>query len=283
MTRKLSKPLLAVIAGLTALTGAGLELAQSGTGSGTVMVQRTAPVAIGVMPDTLPADVPAAAVAAGTPATGVPSALGDSLRLVKQLVLSGNEEELFQLKTLLGNPDSALGLTVARQLLEDPDPRFRMAGVDILTNRSLTEPVVHDEVIRLLHQETDTNVLTRLLNSLDAPIDSYGKDQDMSAALHRLLAHTDADVRSQAVLQMLQWDDYPTLEGYLYQALNDPSSEVRLSAATVVSLIDTRSTTLRSALVGLRNNPQETRDMRESIDAALTRIDDYNQENAGYH
>ena len=78
---------------------------------------------------------------------------------------------------------------------------------------------------------------------------------------------------------MLQWDDYATLEGFLYQALNDSSAEVRLSAATVTSLIDTRSTTLKGALLSMRDNPLESRDVHESVIAALNHIDTSEYEN----
>lgn len=214
--------------------------------------------------------------------TSLPSSEEATLRLIRQLALAGDEEGLFRLRSLLGDPRTTDGLRIAGQLLRETDPRLRQEGVDLLGQYSLTDSEAYRQALHILQTETDPLVLVRLLHHLDAPIDAYGKGSDISVALHALLSHPHEEVRSQAILQMLQWDDYASIEGYLYQALNDPSGEVRLSAATVIGLIDTRSSTLKSALLALRNNPQETRDMRESIDAALTRIDDYSREYPDY-
>lgn len=209
----------------------------------------------------------------------IPDRQRQTLSLIRQLHANGHQEELFRLTTLLSNRESGEGLRVARLLLADADQGMRRVGVDILTGYSLSEPAIHDEVSRLLRTEQDVNLLVHLLDRLDAPIDLYGKDHEISAALHGLLSHANPDVRSQAILQMLQWDDYATLEGFLYQALNDSSAEVRLSAATVTSLIDTRSTTLKGALLSMRDNPQESRDVHESVIAALNHIDTSEYEN----
>jgi hypothetical protein len=195
------------------------------------------------------------------------------LSLIRQLVVAADEESLFRIRSLLADRDSRQGLRLAGLLLAESDPALRRTGVDLLAGQSLLEPDVHRQVLALLDQEQDPALLQRLLASLDAPIDLYGRDTEMSARLHRLLEHANTEVRAQALLQMLQWDDYPTLEGYLYTTLNDPSPEVRLSAATVASLIDTRSTTLKSALLTLRDNPRESRDIHDSVVAALHNMD----------
>lgn len=195
------------------------------------------------------------------------------LTLIRQLIADSDEESLFRIRSLLAGRDSRQGLRLAGLLLAESDPALRRTGIDLLAGQSLLEPEVHRRVISLLDQEQDPALLQRLLTSLDAPIDLYGRDTEMSARLHRLLEHANTEVRAQALLQMLQWDDYPTLEGYLYTTLNDPSPEVRLSAATVASLIDTRSTTLKSALLTLRDNPRESRDIHDSVVAALHNMD----------
>ncbi|HEX5276572.1 MAG TPA: hypothetical protein VFW42_02765 [Fluviicoccus sp.] len=195
------------------------------------------------------------------------------LALIRQLSAAGDEESLFRLRSLLADRESPQGLRLAGLLLAEPDPALRRTGIDLLAGQSLLEPEVHRRVITLLDQEHDPALLQHLLTSLDAPIGLYGRDTEMSARLHKLLEHANNEVRAQALLQMLQWDDYPTLEGYLYSTLNDPSPEVRLSAATVASLIDTRSTTLKNALLTLRDNPRESRDMHASVLAALHNMD----------
>lgn len=270
-TRKLALTL----AGLTLLTGAaGLLQEKSAPGASPDATTAAIRISQDAQPSSLPQRIEADTASLVVPE---PTVTAKTLQLLRQLSAAGHEENLFRLKTLLGDAKSTEGLPVAEALLRDTDPAMRELGVDILTGRSLTDPAVHRIVVQTLSNEADPRVLVRLLNNLDAPIDAYGNDPAMSSTLHTLLNHPDADVRSQSVLQLLQWDDYGTLEGYLYQALNDASGEVRLSAATVISLIDTRSTTLKGALLALRDNPQESRDIHESVVAALSRIDDYNQ------
>ena len=272
-TRQLT--LAVTLAGLTLLTGAAGWL-QDESASASTLNAPTAVIRTGQDAQATPLPQH---IAPDTALLREPelSATAKTLQLLRQLSTAGHEENLFRLKTLLGNADSPEGLPVAQALLRDADPAMRELGVDILTGRSLTDPAVHRIVVQTLSNEVEPRVLVRLLNNLDAPIDAYGNDPAMTDSLHALLRHDNADVRSQTVLQLLQWDDYGTLEGYLYQALNDVSGEVRLSAATVISLIDTRSTTLKGALLALRDNPQESRDIHESVVAALSRIDDYNQ------
>ncbi len=199
-------------------------------------------------------------------------ALASSLSLIRQLKASGDHDGLYRIVTLLASPNSPQGLPVARQLLSDRDPALRETGIDILTGHSLTDPEVHALALQTLHTEQDSQVLVHLLGKLDAPIDLYGKDAEMLGALHGLLASRSPDVRAQSMLQLLQWDEFGNLEGFVYQSLNDSSPAVRLSAATVIGLIDTRSETLKSALITLRDNPQESPDLRETAASAINRI-----------
>lgn len=276
MRTSTTRQLALALAGLALLTGAAGWLQEKSAPAAAPLSASTAAIRISrhTQPASLPPHIDPDSASLRTPE---PTATAKTLKLLQQLRAAGHEENLFRLKTLLGNADSPEGLPVAQALLRDTDPAIRELGVDILTGHSLTDPAVHRIVVQTLSNEVEPRVLVRLLNNLDAPIDAYGNDPAMSSTLHALLNHHDADVRSQTVLQLLQWDDYGTLEGYLYQALNDVSGEVRLSAATVISLIDTRSTTLKGALLALRDNPQESRDIHESVVAALSRIDDYNQ------
>lgn len=219
-----------------------------------------------------------AVVTSDLPDTGAAS-VESSLDMIRQLRAAGDEEGLFRMTSLLSNPDHLQGIPVARRLLADRDAGMRQTGIDILTGSSLMNPEIHRLALDTLKNEQDSRVLVHMLNKLDAPVDLYGKDTDMLATLHGLLNSPVADVRAQALLQLLQWDDYSTLEGYLYQAVNDPSSVVRLSAATVIGLIDTRSETLKGALINLRDNPTESRDIHETAQTAIKRIETIQQDN----
>lgn len=201
------------------------------------------------------------------------TSVASTLSLIRQLRASGDKDGVFRMTSLLADPASQEGLLIARSLLKDKDASLRHTGVDILTGHSMTNPEVHALALETLRSEKDTQILVHLLSRLDAPIDLYGKDGEMLSTLHGLLSHSSADVRTQTLLQLLQWEDFTSLEGYVYQALNDSSPAVRLSAATVISLIDSRSETLKSALVTLRDNPEETADIHQTAAAAINRIE----------
>ncbi|RZU47494.1 hypothetical protein EV700_0457 [Fluviicoccus keumensis] len=230
-----------------------------------------------VVADNMPAPPVSTLVTAHRQAALPPTGHSDAqiMALIQRLANAGDEEGLYRIRSLLADRDSGQGLRLANVLLEQSDIRLRRVGIDLITSFSMTDPTVHQQVALLLKEEQSPELLLRLLARMDAPIDLYGTDTEISSGLHRLLTSTDNDVRSQALLQLLQWDDYATLEGYLYQALNDPSPEVRLSATTVVGLIDTRSTTLKSALLAIRDNPRESIDMHRNVITALHNMDAY--------
>jgi HEAT repeat protein len=73
-------------------------------------------------------------------------------------------------------------------------------------------------------------------------------------------------------MQLGQWDKKGEGEDRLSQALTDRALEVRQAAIFAIAQTGVRSDAVKAALMGLINNPQESKDVRGSALQALERF-----------
>jgi HEAT repeat protein len=90
--------------------------------------------------------------------------------------------------------------------------------------------------------------------------------------LQNFIKHDDTAVRAQAIGTLAAWDKTGESAATLRQALGDPSEEVRWAAITAIAENRIRSDTLKSALINIANNANESPNIRLTAANALERF-----------
>ena len=102
--------------------------------------------------------------------------------------------------------------------------------------------------------------------------------------LGTLVQNSDPEVRAQSLRSIVQWDKTGQVaEGAVYQALSDAHPDVRTAALAEINNNPIRSDRIKSALLGMIANVNESADVKADALNVLQRFPLSQAEYASYH
>jgi hypothetical protein len=139
-------------------------------------------------------------------------------------------------------------------------------------------------VSRALETEQDPSLLRQAIQALPLPGDiEPAETQATLQELGNLTHNDDAQVRAQSIRAMAQWDRKgQAAEGAVYGALSDTQPEVRMAALSVIYNSPFRSDRIKSALLGVIANVNESADVKTQALNVLQRLPLSEDEYASY-
>ena len=185
------------------------------------------------------------------------------------------------LKSLLSTVQKPEVIAFATRLANSSTLAERKFGFEMLQSLAPDSPEIRTLVKRTLASEQSPGVLIQALAALKSGAAEPEEAGAIVAQLKTLSQHADPAVRSQSILQLGQWDKQGEAEDRLLQALADRAPEVRQAAVFAIAQTGLRSDSAKAALMGMLNNPQESRDLRGSALQVLERFSLSKEEYAG--
>ncbi|MES2317756.1 MAG: HEAT repeat domain-containing protein [Pseudomonadota bacterium] len=176
------------------------------------------------------------------------------------------------LKSVLSTVQTPEVIAFSTRLASSSNMAERKYGFEMLQSLAPDSPEVRSIVKRTLATEQSPEVLVQALGALKAGVADPEESDLMVAQLKTLSQHADPAVRSQSIAQLAQWDKRGEGVDRLSQALADRAPEVRQAAVFAIAQTGVRSDTLKAALMGVVNNPQESKDVRGSAMQVLERF-----------
>jgi hypothetical protein len=180
------------------------------------------------------------------------------------------EREL--LKSLLSTVQQPEVIAFANRLAGSSNAAERKYGFELLQSLAPDAPETRSLVRRTLASEQSPEVIVQALASLRSAATEPEETDQIVAQLALLARHADAAVRSHSVALLGQWDRKGDADAVLAQALGDQHQEVRQAAIFAIGQSGTRAPALKTALMTLANNSQESRDIRGSALQVLERF-----------
>lgn len=187
------------------------------------------------------------------------------------------------LKSILSTVQAPDVVAFSTRLAASSNAAERKFGFEMLQSVAPDSPEVRSIARRTLATEQSPEVLVQALAALKAGATEPEESDQIVAQLKSLAQHADASVRSQSIAQLAQWDKKGEGAERLSQALADPAPEVRQAAIFAIAQSGVRSETVKAALMGLMNNPQESREVRGSALQVLERFSLSKEEVASFH
>lgn len=176
------------------------------------------------------------------------------------------------LKSILSTVQTPEVIAFASRLGGSMNVAERQYGLELLQGLAPDSPETRSLVRRTLASEQSPEVLVQALATLQpAAVDPEESDQ-IVAQLKTLSQHADPAVRSQSIAQLGQWDRSGQGAERLLQALADPAPQVRQAAVFSIAQNGGKSDSVKTALMALVNNPQESRDIKGSAIQVLERF-----------
>lgn len=168
------------------------------------------------------------------------------------------------------------------RLASSNDAAQRKEGYTMLQQMGPNSPEMLSVLKQALTNEQSPEALAQAIAALrPMPMDP-SESQGIVGQLRTLAHHPDAAVRSQSILQLAQWDKNGQQHDQLAQAMTDPSAEVRQSAIFAIGQSGARDDSLKTALLGIVQNPNENRDVKGSALQVLERFSLNKEEYASY-
>ncbi|QAU33739.1 HEAT repeat domain-containing protein [Janthinobacterium sp. 17J80-10] len=198
----------------------------------------------------------------------------DDPGVVKQLMASYDKESSTQARqlivSLLSSVEKPEILAFSKRLATSRDMAQRKDGFVMLQNLSGDAPDIHPIILQALYGDKSPDVIMLALAALKPPADNNPSQPGMHARdaaaivaqLQHLTRNADPNIRLQSILQLAQWDKADSSQAQWSQALADQSPQVRQAAVTAVAQSGTQSDAVKAALIGMANNPNESRDVR---------------------
>lgn len=200
----------------------------------------------------------------------------DDPAVMKQLMQSYDKENNSQVRdlivSLLSGVDKPEVLAFSKRLAASKDMAQRKDGFIMLQNLSSESPEVRPIILQALSGDRKPEEVMLALAALRPPVDAgshslqtNGQGADAAAIvaqLKMLTRNADPDIRQQSILQLAHWDKTDSSQQQWAQALADQSPQVRQAAVTAIAQSGTRSDTVKAALLGLANDPNESKDVR---------------------
>lgn len=230
------------------------------------------PIASASASTSTPSTPPALAVSFKTLQAQVqadPAALRDILQRFER---SSSAEERRQIKIMLGSLQAPEVKAFALRLSGSNNPEQRADGYELLQAYGLSDPALRARLHQALDAEQDPRALRMAIQTLHYDAAFADDRQAIVSQLGRLTQHAEASVRSSSLAQLSQWQKGQELEGLLYPALADSDTEVRQAAISASLSAEVRSERLKTSLLQLAGNPQESAGTR---DLALNALENY--------
>ena len=146
----------------------------------------------------------------------------------------------------------------AEELATRVDPAQRRLGFLLLQRASSLTTDIRDLLVQSLTTEQNPAVLSQAIRALGRAVPSPDETGAVVGPLRYLVEHTDATVRAASVEMLALWDTPATAEVSIYRGLMDPAREVRLAAVTAVTESGMHSPRLKSALIYMAREPNES-------------------------
>lgn len=160
-------------------------------------------------------------------------------------------------------------MAFALRLADDPDPRSRQDGLQLLQAFSLDRAPVRELLLRQIDDERDPDMLRQLVDTLTPAVLPVEDAAPIAERLARLRNHPDPGVRASSVLQSTQWDRQADMEPVLYEAMLDPEPQVQQAAIAGVNATLVHSPRLKDALLEMAGDDAIDRDQRAAAVFAL--------------
>jgi len=185
------------------------------------------------------------------------------------------------IRTLLSSVDKPEVLAFSMQLASSTDVSKRKEGLSMLQNLGGESSEVRALVQNTLQTEKSPDVIVQALHALKVPFSPESSEaktrsstQDAQsvavvAQLQSLSKSTHPEVRSLSLLQLAQWDKAGASQPLWSQALTDEATQVRQAAVFAIAQSGIQSEAAKTALLGVVNNAQESKEVRGSALQAL--------------
>jgi hypothetical protein len=181
--------------------------------------------------------------------------------------------------------DFATRLATAADASQRRDGFMMLSGLEMVSGMSSNRSEeIYALVSRALETEQDPSLLRQAIQALPLPGDiESAKTQATLQELANLTHNDDAQVRAQSIQAMAQWDRKgQAAEGVVYEALSDTQPEVRMAALSVIYNSPFRSDHIKSALLGVIANVNESADVKTHALNVLQRFPLSEDEYASY-
>lgn len=196
--------------------------------------------------------------------------------VMKQLMESYDKASNAQARqlivSLLSGIEKPEVLAFSKRLATSRDMTESKDGFNMLQNLSEDSPGVHPILLQALSGDKSPEVIMLALAALKPPAGAENNSSQASvqardaaaivAQLQHLTRNAEPNIRLQSILQLAQWDKSGSSQAQWTQALADQSPQVRQAAVTAVAQSGTQSDAVKAALIGMANNPNESRDVR---------------------
>lgn len=196
--------------------------------------------------------------------------------VMKQLMESYDKASNAQARqlivALLSGSEKPEVLAFSRRLATSRDMAERKDGFIMLQNLGGDSPEIRPIILQALSGDKSPDVIMLALAALKPPAGAENNPSQASlqtrdaaaivAQLQYLTRNADPNIRLQSVLQLAQWDKADSSQAQWSQALADQSPQVRQAAVTAVAQSGTQSDAVKAALIGMANNPNESKDVR---------------------
>jgi hypothetical protein len=180
----------------------------------------------------------------------------------------------------------------ATQLTAAGDASQRRDGFELLGELEMFRGLpgsksgeIHALVSHALDTEQDPTLLRQAIRALGPPEDARpAETQATLQQLATLAQNNDPEVRAQSLQAIVQWDKTGQVaEGAVYQALSDAQPDVRMAALSEINNNSLRTGRIKSALLGMIANVNESADVRADALNALQRFPLSQDEYETYH
>ncbi|TCS36334.1 HEAT repeat protein [Paucimonas lemoignei] len=219
----------------------------------------------------------------------------DDPAVMKQLMENYDKQSDLQARdlivSLLSGVEKPEVLAFSKRLALSKDMAERRDGLTILQRLGGDVPDAHPVILQSLADEKSPELIKVALAALKPPVEADGNQAQLKqskdaaaivAQLQSLTRNADPTIRIQSILQLAQWDQTDGSQEQWAQALQDPAPQVRQAAVTAVAQSGTLAGTVKAALLGLANNPQESWDVRGNALLVLERFPLRQDEAANY-
>ena len=186
------------------------------------------------------------------------------------------------LKSVLSTVQTPEVIAFSTRLAGSSNAAERKYGFEMLQSVAPDAAETRNLVKRTLATEQSPEVLVQALGTLQTATAEPEEAAMMVVQLKSLSQHADPAVRSLSIQQLGQWDKKGESAERLAQALADRSPEVRQAAIFAIAQSGARTDGMKTALMALVNNAQESREVRGSALQALDRFSLSKEEYASF-
>lgn len=162
------------------------------------------------------------------------------------------------------------------ELASAGDASERKAGFEMLIYLGADLPEARQEARQIarhtLETEQDPAILSPAIAVLEPAVVEPSESAAVLKQLQDLVKHTEPVVRAQSIGALAAWDKTGESAGALQQALADSSALVRRAAVSAIAANRIRSDSLKSALLSIANDVNESPDIRLNAASTLERF-----------